>query len=46
MTGLAGALSYVLGVRLSGDDMNPLQVREICLDAYSDDPSILDAAGA
>ncbi len=38
------ALSYHLAQKLSGNDLNPLQVREICDEAYRKDSRLVEAA--
>ncbi|MGD2132800.1 MAG: serine O-acetyltransferase [Maricaulaceae bacterium] len=40
---LQSALTYVLGSRLSGSDMNAMQAREVCEEALAGDPSILQS---
>ncbi|MGF1464323.1 MAG: serine O-acetyltransferase [Maricaulaceae bacterium] len=42
----ARALAYHLANRLGGEDMNAMQVREVCRDALEADPSIVDRAEA
>ena len=41
---LAEALAYQLAQKASGPDINALQLREICAEAYAADPGIIDAA--
>jgi serine O-acetyltransferase len=38
------ALSYQLAQKLGGADMNALQIREVCVGAFDDDPSIVASA--
>ena len=38
-----GALSYRLAQKLCDSEMNPMLWREICLEAYKDDPQIVEA---
>ncbi|MEO0982855.1 MAG: serine O-acetyltransferase [Pseudomonadota bacterium] len=41
---LQDALSFQLAQKLSGSEMNALQIREICDAAYEDDPALAEAA--
>lgn len=41
---IESALSYHLAQKLGGADMSPLQLREVCEEAYADDPGIADLA--
>jgi len=41
---IESALSYHLAQKLGGADMSPLQLREVCEEAYADDPAIADLA--
>lgn len=41
---IESALSYHLAQKLGGMDMSPLQLREVCEEAYAGDPSIADLA--
>lgn len=42
----ADALSYQLAQKLGGADMNALQMREVCVQAFAEDPSIVRSAEA
>jgi serine O-acetyltransferase len=41
---LQDALSYHLAQKLGGSDMNPLQLREVCEQAHSADPRLIERA--
>ncbi len=40
------ALAYLLAQKLGGADMNALQMREVCMQAFKEDPSIAQSAQA
>jgi serine O-acetyltransferase len=40
---IADALANRLARRLGGADLDPLMIREVCVEAFADDPEILDA---
>lgn len=43
---LASALSFLLADRLGDRDVSPMQLRQVCDDAFAADPSIVEAAAA
>jgi serine O-acetyltransferase len=42
----AAALAYRLAQKLGGADMNALQVRDVCMSVYADQPAVVEAAAA
>jgi serine O-acetyltransferase len=43
---IADALSYILASKIGGENMNPMQVREICTNAFAAKPEILEDVAA